>query len=126
MTQSQAPPVASLLLFASISVCVLSCEKPVPKTKLIYFGLLDHSEKADDVVQMAKEWGHSPPCPNWQATIKKDEADYEVLFKDVGQVTIIDHRGRLIYAGGTGPLYLPHGNPNGTGVNLCKLMDEAQ
>jgi hypothetical protein len=31
------------------------------------------------------------------------------------------HRGEILYRGGEGPLYLPNGNPDGTGVNLCKI-----
>jgi hypothetical protein len=57
--------------------------------------------------------------------MKKEGADYQVLFKEVGEVTIIDRRGRLFYTEGTGPLYLPHGNPDGTAPNICNLINEA-
>ena len=67
-----------------------------------------------------KMWGEHPPCPHWRATVKREQADYEVLF-GTADVTITDHRGQVLYGGGTGVLYAPNGNPDGSGVNLCKL-----
>jgi hypothetical protein len=45
-----------------------------------------------------------------------------VLFGNA-YVTIIDRRGEVLYNGGQGVLYLPHGNPDGSGVNICKLTE---
>ena len=64
----------------------------------------------------------SPQCE--RVTIRKEEADYELVFA-IEEVTTDDRRGRLHYTVNPGPLCLPHGNPDGTGVNLCKPMDEA-
>jgi hypothetical protein len=114
--------VEAALLLGVLAICV-SCEKPAPKPKLIYFGFTDHTETPDDAIRMAKEWGNAVPCSNWQPTVKKEEADFQLLFTVAG-VTVTDRRGRVLYTGGPGPLYLPHGNPDGTGVNLCKLMDD--
>jgi hypothetical protein len=105
-----------------ISGCEIN-PKAEPKTKLIYFGYDKHNETPEDVLRMAKEWGNPPPCANLRVTIKKEEADYQLLF-GTADMTLIDRRGRLIFNGGIGALYLPHGNPDGSGINLCKMMDE--
>lgn len=115
-------PILLLTLLVSLSVLV-NCENAMPKTKLIYFGFDDRSEKTQDTIQMARTWGENPPCPHWQTTITKDEAEYQVLFGDA-DVTVIDRQGRVLYSGGQGVLYMPHGNPDGSGINLCKLTGD--
>jgi hypothetical protein len=93
-------------------------------TKLIYFGFDDHSEKQEDVLRLAETWGgNKKVCPHWRATVSEKDADYKVLF-GTAIVTIVGRRGEIIYSGGIGPLYLPHGNPDGSGVNICKLTGE--
>ena len=94
-----------------------------PKTKLVYFGFDNHTETTEDVLNMVQTWGGSPPCPQWRATVKRKEADFQVLF-GVADVTIIDRRGQVVYKGGTGVLYAPNGNPDGSGVNICKLTSD--
>jgi hypothetical protein len=89
-------------------------------TKLIYFGLDDHAEKQEDSLRLIHDWGKT--CSNWQSTISERDADYKVLF-GVATVTIVGRRGEVIYNGGIGPLYLPHGNQDGSGVNICKLTE---
>jgi hypothetical protein len=107
--------------FASVLALLLAgCGTDQPKTKLIYFGFDNHEEKPDDVLRLAKTWGSNPACPQWRATIKREEADYQVLF-GAADVTITDRRGQVLYSGGTGVLYMPNGNPDGSGVNICKL-----
>jgi hypothetical protein len=102
---------------------LVGCAKEKPKTKLIYFGFDDRSETPRDVIDLAQTWRHSPPCPHWRATINKKDADYQVLF-GIADVTITNRRGEVLYSGGHGVLYLPHGNPDGSGVNICKLIGE--
>ena len=109
------------LLFPCI--CAAGCAKEKPKIKLIYFGFDDRSEKQQDVLRLAKTWTDSPPCPHWRATIKREDADFQILF-GTADVTIVDRRGEVLYNGGQGVLYLPHGNPVGSGVNICKLTGE--
>lgn len=72
---------------------------------------------------MAQTWGTTPPCAHWRATLNRRDADYQVLF-GIADVTITDRRGQVLYSGGQGVLYMPHGNPDGTGVNICKLTGE--
>jgi hypothetical protein len=113
------------LVFAATHL--FGCSKTNTKTdhlqnkKLIYFGLDDHSEKQQDVLRLIRDWGKS--CPKWQATISEKDADYRVLF-GTAIVTIVGRRGEVVYNGGIGPLYLPHGNPDGSGINICKLTGE--
>jgi hypothetical protein len=106
-----------------VGLAFAGCSDPEHKTSLVYFGFDDHSEKQGDVIQLAKTWASSPPCPHWRATIDAKAADYRVLFGDV-DVTIIGHQGEIIYSGGQGVMYAPHGNPDGSGVNICKLTGE--
>jgi hypothetical protein len=106
-----------------LSLLLVGCEAEQPKTKLVYFGFDNHAETPEDILRLAKTWGTTPVCPHWRATIKRDEADYQVLF-GTADVTIIDRRGQVLYSGGRGTLYLPHGNPDGSGVNICKLTGE--
>jgi hypothetical protein len=113
-----------ILLVSVLLLYIFGCEKPAPKEKLIYFGFTNQAETPDDVVRMAKDWGNRPLCPNVRVTITKEEADFKVLFGDIEDITVIDRRGKVLYHGGIGVLELPHGNPDGTGVNLCKLLDE--
>lgn len=103
-----------------LALLLAGCETEQPKTKLVYFGLDNHAEKPDDALRLAKMWGSNPVCPHWRATIKREEADYQVLF-GTADVTIIDRRGQVLYNGGTGVLYAPNGNPDGSGLNICKL-----
>jgi hypothetical protein len=119
----------TLFMTLCLAGCSNSNERPLdphePKTKLIYFGFDDHSERRADVMEMAATWtGNSKVCPHWQATVSEKDADYKVLFGKVQTVTIIGRRGEIIYSGGPGPLYLPRGNPDGSGVNICKLTGE--
>jgi len=115
-----------LLIVVLSAVCPLGCSignrEYSNKSKLIYFGFDDHSEKQEDVLRLIHDWGNKV-CSNWQATISEKDADYKVLF-GAATVTIVGRRGEVVYNGGIGPLYLPHGNPNGTGVNICKLTGE--
>jgi hypothetical protein len=110
-----------LLLSSALCIGTIGCDKY--KTKLIYFGFDDRSETPNDVLQLAQTWRSNPPCPHWRATVSKKDADYGVLF-GVANVTITDRRGEVLYSGGQGVLYLPHGNPDGSGVNVCKLTGE--
>jgi len=112
-----------VLLIFVLAVLLVGCEAEQPKTKLVYFGFDKRDEKPEDVLRLAKEWGTSPVCSHWRTTIKREESDYQVLL-GVADVTIIDRRGQVLYSGGPGPLYLPHGNPDGSGVNICKLTGE--
>jgi hypothetical protein len=93
-----------LTFVAALLIAGCNTEPQQPKIKLIYFGFDNHGEKASDVLQLAKTWGEHPPCPHWRATIKREEADYELLFGTT-DVTITDHRGQVLYSGGTGVLY---------------------
>jgi hypothetical protein len=111
--------VASLVFM--VSVTALGCWDA---TKLIYFGFTDHSETRQDAVRLAEIWGHDKVCAHWRPTVSEKEADYRVLFGSSGDVTILGHRGEVLYTGGEGVLYLPHGNPDGSGVNICKLTGE--
>lgn len=120
-----------LAVFAVLSPSGCSSEsnlrKPTQdqKTTLIYFGFDDHSEKQEDVIRLAETWGENKKkgCPHWQSTVSEKDADYKVLF-GTATVTIVGRRGEVVYSGGIGPLYLPHGNPDGTGINICKLTGE--
>jgi hypothetical protein len=110
----------SLLL---VLAAILGCEREKPKTKLVYFGFDNRAEKQQDALRLAKIWTESPPCPHWRATIKKEDADYQVLF-GIDDVSIVDRRGEVLYNGATDVLEMPHGNPDGSGVNICKLTGE--
>jgi hypothetical protein len=115
-----------LLLVAAL--CLAGCSDKNEKlrqkesqTKLIYFGFDNHSETQADVLNLAGVWAQeSTICKHWRGTMSEKEADYRVLFGDT-TVTIVGRRGEILYAGGQGPLYLPHGNPDGSGINVCKL-----
>jgi hypothetical protein len=115
----------SRLLVLLLSLGILSgCKHDVGrKTKLVYFGLDDRSENSEDAIRLAQLWGTNPPCPNWRATITREKADYQVLF-GIADVTLVDRKGQVLYSGGPGVLSMPHGNPDGSGVNLCKLTEE--
>ena len=115
--------IATLMLLAALTGC-LACstrDSHAEKIKLIYFGFDDHSErkKPEVKISLADTWAHGV-CPHWQATVNEQDADYEVLF-GTSTVTILGRRGELLCTGGQGVLYLPHGNPDGSGVNICKL-----
>ena len=114
-----------LSLAALLLPCIgaMGCAKEKPKSKLIYFGFDDRAEKQQDALRLAKIWIESPPCPHWRATIKKEDADYQVLF-GIDDLSIVDRRGEVLYNGATEVLEMPHGNPNGSGVNICKLTGE--
>jgi len=111
------------------TICLIGCsgvnttKVHLENTKLIYFGFDDHSEKQADVLRLAETWGGNKGCPHWRATVSEKDADYKVLF-GTAIVTIVGRRGEVIYSGGIGPLYLPHGNPDGSGINICKLTGE--
>lgn len=111
-------PLAAYLVLLS---CLLGCERS--KTKLIYFGFDDRSETPTDVLQLARTWSSNPPCSHWRATLDKKAADYQVLF-GTADLTITDRRGEVLYSGGQGVFYAPRGNPDGSGVNICKLTGE--
>ena len=108
---------------SSVALAVLSVpNSPAAaksNSKLIYFGFSNRSESPDDTIRMAKDWGLQ--CPNWKATINKQDSDYQVLFGDDEQFTMIGKRGEVLYSGSVGPLYMPKGSPDGSGVNLCKM-----
>lgn len=117
-----------LALFAALALTGCSSETSLrkttenPKTTLIYFGFDDHSEKQADVIRLAETWGENKNkvCSHWQSTLNEKDADYKVLF-GTATVTVVGRRGEVVYAGGIGPLYLPHGNTDGSGINICKL-----
>lgn len=114
-----------VLVFLILSACVTTgCNKEKTDTKLVYFGFDDNSEKTGKTIELAHTWGTNPPCPHWRATIQKENADYQMLFGNAETVTITDRRGELLYNGGVGVLYLPHGNPDGSGTNICRLTGE--
>jgi hypothetical protein len=94
-----------------------------PKEKLVYFGFEKHNETPDDVLRSSIMWGIPPLCADWRPTLRPEDADYQVLF-GVDDMTLINRWGRVLYTGSTGPLYLPHGEPGGTRVNICKLTGE--
>jgi len=112
------------------AACFISCSEDArfethlgdSKTKLIYYGLIDQSETREDSVRLSSTWGRL--CSHWRPTVSEKDADYRVLFGSPETVTLIGRRGEVLYTGGQGVLYLPHGNPDGTGVNLCKLTGE--
>jgi hypothetical protein len=114
----------ALLFTLSLVLSLLSgCDHIGRKTQLVYFGLDDRSENSEGAIHLAQAWGNNPPCPNWRATIARENADYQVLF-GVADVTVVDRKGKVIYSGGQGVIYAPHGNPDGSGVSLCKLTGE--
>jgi hypothetical protein len=118
-------PLRALLLCAILVGCDGAGHTQKDNTKLIYFGFDDHSEKQQDEIALAKTWGGAtPPCAHWRATINMPDADYRILFGDAETLTLVNRRGEVLYSGGEGVLSLPHGNPDGTGVNLCKLTGE--
>jgi hypothetical protein len=90
------------------------------ETKLVYFGFQDQTAQPDDVAHLAEVWGNNKVCPNWRPTVSAKDADYQVLFR-TGGVMVLGRRGEILYNGGDGPLYLPHGNPDGSGINICEL-----
>ena len=110
-----------LFIVLLISSLMLACNRQQSKTKLLYFGFDDRSEKQQDVIQLSDLWSKS--CPHWRATINKQEADYQILF-GTAKVTVIDRRGEILYNGGQGVIYMAHGNPDGTGTDICKLTGQ--
>jgi len=92
---------------------------------LVYFGFDDHSEKQADALKLAETWGEGKNrvCGHWHTTISEKDADYKILF-GIADITVLGKRGEILYHGGPGPLYLPHGNPDGSGTNICKLTGE--
>jgi hypothetical protein len=117
------PALYRLPLLVTAILLLVGCDNQRPKTKLIYFGFDNRAETPGDVLRLAKTRGNTPLCPHWRATIKKEYADYQVIF-GTAVVSIIDRKGQILYSGGQGVLSLPHGNPDGTGVNVCKLTGE--
>lgn len=99
-------------------------DEPPVRTKLVYFGFTDHSETGHVASRLADIWGHDKVCTHWRPTLNENDADYKVLFGSSGDVTILGHRGEVIYTGSGGVLYLPHGNSDGSGVDICKLTGE--
>jgi hypothetical protein len=115
----------SLTLCAGLVGCGGIGHTQKAKTTLIYFGFDDHSEKQQDEIELAKTWGGAaPPCSHWRSTINEQDADYRILFSESQMLTIVDRHGVVLYNGGQGVLYLPHGNPDGSGVNICKMTGE--
>jgi hypothetical protein len=110
-----------LLVFIAVSTVSMGCAKS--KTKLVYYGFDDRKEVPEDAIRLAQTWSNDPPCSHWRATINRKDADYQVLFGDT-DITIVGRRGEVLYSGGQGVLYLPHGNPDGSGINICKLTAE--
>ena len=111
------PLILILLCLASVG-----CSLFRHKTSLVYFGFDDRSEKPECVIELAKTWSNSPPCPNWRITVDPKAADYRVLISDV-DVTIIDRQGQVIYSGGQGVMYT-NINTDASGVNICELTGE--
>jgi len=111
------------MFLSLLLVLILGCGREKPKTKLVYFGFDDRSETPADVMRLVTTWGEKPPCEHWRVTIKPQEADYQILF-GTAYVTVVDRRGEVLYHGGIGAIELAHGNPDGSGVNICKLTGE--
>ena len=80
------PALYRLLL---LILLLVGCDNQRPKTKLIYFGFDNHPETSEDALRLAKTWGNTPACLHWRATIKKEYADYQVIF-GTADVTLID------------------------------------
>src|SRR4029077_20376414 len=78
-----------------LTLLIAGCEAERPKTKLVYFGFDSHAENPRDALDLAKTWGSSPPCPSWRATVKREEADFQVLF-GTADVSIIDRKGQVL------------------------------
>jgi hypothetical protein len=93
------------------------------KEKLVYFGFEKHNETPEDVLRLSRIWGIPPVCADWRPTLRPEDADYQMLI-GVDKVTLISKRGRVLYTGSAGPMYLNQGKPDGRGVNLCKLTGE--
>jgi hypothetical protein len=110
----------ALSIFA-LTLLLVGC-KSQPKTKLVYFGFAKHDETPANALQLAREFGEHPLCPHWRATLNREQADYQVLFGN-GDVTIVDSHERILYSGGTAIMYLPQGNSNEYGIDICKLTD---
>lgn len=114
--------VIAITLLAALYCCACSApDSEKAATKLIYFGLEDHSEarQPEIKISLAKTWANNV-CPHWQATVNEQDADYKVLF-GTATVTILGRKGEIIYTGGQGVMYLPKGNPDGSGTNICRL-----
>jgi hypothetical protein len=109
-----------LVVVTFLTACTSDRTKPVEQNKLIYFGFQDHSEKPQDISRMARDWITAGSCKNWRATVDVKEADYQVLFGNIEDVVVLGRRGEVLYNGGVGVLYLPYGNPDGSGTNICK------
>ena len=114
------------------TLCLFGCSADTSSRRLeegnrktlIYFGFDNHSEKREDILKLAKTWGEENKlCAHWQPTANENDEDYKILFGSTN-VTILGHRGEILYNGGVGVLYLPHGNPDGSGANICKLTGE--
>jgi hypothetical protein len=119
----------SLITALSITVLMVGCDisvatKKQDTKKSIYFGYVDHSESREDVLRLAKEWNGIPRCSNWISTIDEKNADFRVLFGPIQTFTLIDHSGRILFSGSLGVLTMAHGNPDGTGVNICKMTED--
>ncbi|HEY6243700.1 MAG TPA: hypothetical protein VIX17_07135 [Pyrinomonadaceae bacterium] len=114
----------AMTLLVVSGCCACSFHQSKTETKLIYFGFDDHSEVTHPVVKirLADTWAHGV-CNHWQATLNEQEADYKILF-GASSVTILGRKGQLLYTGGQSVLYAPRGNPDGSGVNICKLTGE--
>jgi hypothetical protein len=106
-----------------LAVFLASCKSEQSKTERIYFGFDKHVETPQDVLKLAMQWGERPICPQWRATLKREDADYQVLF-GAADLTLIDRGGQVLYSGSKATLYAPNGKPDGSGVNLCKLTGE--
>jgi len=111
------PLILILLCLTSVGCSILG-----HKTSLVYFGFDEDSEKPEYVIELAKTWSNSPPCPNWRVTVDPKAADYRVLIGDV-DVTIVDRQGQVIYSGGQGVMYT-NSNIDASGVNICELTGE--
>lgn len=109
-----------------LCLILASCQSaPKYKTKLIYFGYTDHSESQEDIIGLAKTWdGSGHLCPQWRSTIDEKNGDYRIFFGRTENFTMVGKNGNVIYGGGTGVLMSPNGNPDGTGLNLCKLTED--
>ena len=86
-------------------------DEPPVRTKLVYFGFTDHSETGHVASRLADIWGHDKVCTHWRATLNENDADYKVLFGSSGDVTILGHRGEVIYTGAGEFCIYPTGIP---------------
>jgi len=113
-----------LPLTALLLPCIgaMGCAKEKPKTKLIYFGFDNRAEKQQHALRLAKIWTESTPCPHWRATIKKKT----LITKCYSGLTVSASWAgeEKCFTMARPTFWKCHGNPDGSGVNICKLTGE--